>query len=97
MERQIARRREMHDRDLVAGAGWAPLPHAGRRSGIGKRVTCHTLRQSFATHLLRNGYDVRTIQELLGHKSVKTTMIYTHVLEQPGLGVQSPLDMLDDS
>lgn len=59
---------------------------------IDKRVGCHTFRHSFATHLFQNGYDIRTVQELLGHKDVKTTMIYTHVLNRGGLAVRSPLD-----
>ncbi|HAL30074.1 MAG TPA: integron integrase [Coriobacteriia bacterium] len=62
------------------------------RSGVQKHVTCHTFRHTFATQLLESGYDIRTIQELLGHKSVNTTMIYTHVLNKGGLGVRSPLD-----
>jgi integron integrase len=142
--RQVDRVRDIHDRDLAAGAGWVDLPrafaikHPGaarepgwqflfpatrvhrdtgtgqrrrhhlhesavqravkkavRRAGITKRASCHTLRHSFATHLLEDGYDIRTIQELLGHRSVRTTMIYTHVLNRGGRGVRSPLDRLD--
>lgn len=65
---------------------------AAREAGVPKHVTTHTFRHSFATHLLESGYDIRTIQELLGHQSVKTTMIYTHVLNRGGLGIRSPLD-----
>jgi len=65
-----------------------------RRTGIAKHATCHTLRHSFATHLLDDGYDIRTIQELLGHKDVRTTMIYAHVLNRGGQGVRSPIDDL---
>jgi integron integrase len=65
---------------------------AARRTSIGKRVTCHTFRHSFATHLLQQGYDIRTVKELLGHKDVRTTMIYTHVLNRGRLAVRSPLD-----
>ena len=63
-----------------------------RDVGIIKPGSCHTLRHSFATHLLENGYDIRTVQELLGHKDLRTTMIYTHVLQKGGKGVKSPLD-----
>ncbi|PZD72427.1 Tyrosine recombinase XerD [Acaryochloris thomasi RCC1774] len=68
------------------------VKQAARKTGINKRISCHTFRHSFATHLLQNNYDIRTVQELLGHKDVKTTMIYTHVLNKGGKGVLSPLD-----
>ena len=67
---------------------------AARRAGLARRVTCHTFRHSFATHLLEGGYDIRTIQELLGHRDVRTTMIYTHVLNRGGRVVNSPADTL---
>ncbi|MDF1501717.1 integron integrase [Roseisolibacter sp. H3M3-2] len=69
------------------------VPEAAARAGVEKRVTCHTFRHCFATHLLEDGYDIRTVQELLGHRDVRTTMVYTHVLNRGGRGVRSPADV----
>ncbi len=77
---------------LDASAVQRAMKAAARASKIPKTVTCHTLRHSFATHLLQDGYDIRVVQELLGHKDVRTTMIYLHVTDQRGFGVRSPLD-----
>jgi len=72
------------------------VKQAVTRAGLNKRASCHTFRHSFATHLLEDGYDIRTLQELLGHKDVKTTMVYTHVLNQGAKGVRSPMDKKPD-
>lgn len=86
----IARRHHAHESGLQK-----QVKRAADRAGISKRVNCHALRHSFATHLLESGYDIRTVQELLGHADVSTTMIYTHVLNSPGINVISPLDSLE--
>lgn len=85
-----ASRRTHHIHPTVAQRAVAA---AGASAGIAQRVGCHTFRHSFATHLLESGADIRTVQELLGHRDVKTTMLYTHVLNRGGLGVRSPLDV----
>jgi integron integrase len=83
----IVRRHHLGERSLQGA-----VKDAVRATGIVKPASCHTFRHCFATHLLEDGYDIRTVQELLGHKDVKTTMIYTHVLNRGGRGVRSPLD-----
>jgi integron integrase len=88
-EPETGLRRRHH---ILDGTFQNAVRKAGQEAGLNKRVTPHVLRHSFATHLLESGTDIRTVQELLGHESVETTQIYTHVMQKPGLGVRSPLD-----
>ncbi len=89
-ENGVVRRHHVHP-DTLSQA----VARAAVRAGIDKRVSCHTMRHSFATHLLERGYDIRTVQELLGHSDVSTTMIYTHVMNKGARAVRSPLDRLE--
>jgi site-specific recombinase XerD len=77
---------------IAEGVLQSALKRGVDAAGVVKRANCHSLRRSFATHLLSKGYDIQTVQELLGHKDVSTTVIYTHVLNRPGVRVKSPLD-----
>jgi integrase len=143
LEKHLAARKEVYERDARRGVAWVPLPNAlarkypsaprewgwqfcfasrqlsrdprsgnigryhifegglgraikeaVRKAGLTKHITAHTFRHSFATHLLEMGYDIRTVQTLLGHQDVETTMIYTHVMQKGVAGVTSPLDVL---
>jgi integrase len=81
------RRHHAHEGPVIRA-----IREAALRSGIAKRATSHSFRHSFAAHLIEDGYDIRTVQKLLGHKDVSTTMVYTHLLNKGGRGVRSPLD-----
>lgn len=85
---------EIRRHHLHRSAVQRAVKEAAKKSGISKRATCHSFRHSFATHLLESGYDIRTVQKLLGHRDVRTTMVYTHVMTKGELGVRSPADTL---
>jgi integron integrase len=88
------RSNEVRRHHLHASTLHKAVKKAAELAGVHKPISCHTFRHSFATHLLEDGYDIRTVQELLGHKDVSTTMIYTHVLQKGGMAVRSPLDTI---
>ena len=90
--RPSIRRQKEAPRSRIGPAG--AVKEAVGKAGVAKSASCHSLRHSFATHLLEDGYDIRTVQELLGHLDVSTTMMYTHVLDRGGRGVYSPVDRL---
>jgi len=93
LKEHLDRVQQLHEKDLTSPSTLQKaVKEAAKLAGINKPVGPHTFRHSFATHLLESGYDIRTVQELLGHKDVKTTMVYTHVLNRGGLAVKSPLD-----
>jgi len=79
---------------ILPGVYQTAVTRAGKEAGLNKRITSHALRHSFATHLLEDGVDIRTVQDLLGHKNIETTQVYLHVVQKPGVGVRSPLDSL---
>ena len=87
--------RSRRGKEMSAREAQALMQNLRGRLGLSERATPHALRHSFATHLLQNGGDLRTVQELLGHASVETTQIYTHVMKNPGIGVRSPFDVLE--